>query len=159
MNSPAPFHKVRVIDLTDESAVFAGRLLADLGADVVRVEPPDGGRLRRLAPFLGDVPGPEHSLQHLYHNAGKRSVVLDRNTAEGQEDFRRLVASADILFETEALADRPLRELNPGLIHVTVTPFGLKGAWSKRKANDLIASAAGGLESRRARDRGGATSG
>lgn len=140
-----PLTGVRVLDLADESAVFAGRLLADLGADVITVEPPDGGRLRRLAPFLGGEPGPERSLPHLYHGAGKRSVVIDRTTQAGRARFLGLVGTADALIETEVIDDAELRGRNPSLIHVTVTPFGLEGPWAGRKGNDLVASAAGGL--------------
>ena len=93
---------VRVLDLADEAGVFATRILADLGADVLRVEPPDGGRVRRLAPFLGDEPGLERSLYHLHHNAGKRSITLDVETPRGAELLRKLAISADVLLETAA---------------------------------------------------------
>jgi benzylsuccinate CoA-transferase BbsE subunit len=145
--------RVRVLDLADESAVFTTRVLADLGTDVVRVEPPDGGRVRRLAPFLGDEPGVERSLCHLHHNAGKRSITLDIETPRGAELMRQLAASADVLLETAApgrLAERglgpdDLRAVNPALIYVSVTPFGQRGAWRMRRCNDLVAAAAGGL--------------
>src|SRR5439155_25616377 len=91
---------IRVIDLADESAVFATRILADLGADVVRVEPPDGGRVRRLAPFLHDQPGVERGLYHLYHNANKRSVVLDIDDADQRQPLRRLIAVAEVVGQT-----------------------------------------------------------
>jgi len=143
--TPRPFAGVRVIDLTDESAAFGPRLLADLGAEVIRVEPPDGARVRRLAPYLQDEPGTERSLPHLYLDAGKKSVVIDRTTDDGRSQLHRLLASADALVETERLDDAELRALNPHLVHVTVTPFGLTGPWSTRRGNDLIASAAGGL--------------
>lgn len=141
----AALRGVRVLDLADESAVFATRILADLGAHVVLVEPPDGGRVRRLAPFLDDEPGVERSLVHLYHDANKRSVRLDRSTQAGRERFERLVEAADVLVETDRCDDAPLRARNPGLVHVSVTPFGLGAAWRDRRANDLVAGAAGGL--------------
>lgn len=141
----SPYDGIRVLDLTDETAAFGPRLLADLGADVIRVEPPGGCRLRGLAPFLDDDAGFERSLPHLYLDAGKRSVVVDRSTEQGQEMLRRLVASADAIVETERLDDAELRAINPQLVHVTATPFGLTGAWSDRRANDLVANAASGL--------------
>jgi crotonobetainyl-CoA:carnitine CoA-transferase CaiB-like acyl-CoA transferase len=144
---------VRVLDLADESGVFATRILADLGADVLRVEPPDGGRVRRLAPFLGDEPGLERSLYHLHHNAGKRSITLDVETPRGAELLRQLASSADVLLETAppgrlaelGLGAEALRTCNPALIYVSLTPFGQRGPWSTRKTSDLVAAAAGGL--------------
>jgi crotonobetainyl-CoA:carnitine CoA-transferase CaiB-like acyl-CoA transferase len=144
---------VRVLDLADESAVFTSRILADLGADVVRVEAPEGGRVRHLAPYLGDEPGLERSLHHLYHNAGKRSVTLDIETPRGAELLRQVAASADVLVETEppgrlaelGLGFDDLRAVSPALIYVSVTPFGQRGPWRLRKTNDLVAAAAGGL--------------
>ena len=146
-------HGIRVLDLADEPAVFTSRVLADLGADVVRVEQPDGGRVRSRAPFLDDEPGLERSLYHLHHNAGKRSVTLDIGKPAGADLLRRLAASADILIETAppgALAGRrlgydELRRLSPALIYVSVTPFGQRGPWAGRKTSDLVAAAAGGL--------------
>ena len=144
---------VRVLDLADESAALAGRILADLGADVLKVEPPAGGRTRHRAPFLDDIPGLQRSFFHLYHDANKRSVVVDRETAAGTTRFRALVERADVLLETVRPAEREaqgvahavLRDWNPRLIHVSVTPFGPDGAWRDWRANDLVAGASGGL--------------
>jgi crotonobetainyl-CoA:carnitine CoA-transferase CaiB-like acyl-CoA transferase len=144
---------VRVLDVCDESALFATRILADLGADVVLVEPPGGSRARRLAPFLDDVPGPERSCVHLHHNANKRSAVLDLETSDGRAAFHALVGRADVVVETApparaaalGLDPADLRTRNPGLIHVSVTPFGRETPWRERRANDLVAGAAGGL--------------
>ena len=136
---------MRVVDLTDESAAFGTRLLADLGADVIRVEPPDGARVRHLAPYLDQTPGVERALPHLYLDAGKSSVVIDRSTDQGRRYFEQLLASADALVETERLDDDGLQAINPHLVHVTVTPFGLTGPWANRAGSDLIAIAAGGL--------------
>lgn len=124
---PGPLAGVRVLDLTDESAVAGPRLLADLGADVVRAEPPGGDGVRRRAPFLGGSPGAERSLGHLYHNAGKRSVVLDRASPEGRAAFWGLVAAADVIVETERLDPAEVIARNPAAVHVTVSPFGLDG--------------------------------
>jgi crotonobetainyl-CoA:carnitine CoA-transferase CaiB-like acyl-CoA transferase len=144
-SSAGPLHGVRVLDLADQSAVFAARILADAGCEVVRVEPPGGDRLRSLAPFLHGEPGPERSLPHLYLNAGKRSVVLDRATPEGQAAFWSLVASSDVIVETERLSHDDVAERNPAAIHVTVTAFGLDGPRAGWRATDLVSAAAGGL--------------
>ncbi len=144
---------LRVLDLTDESGVFGSRLLADLGADVVRVEPADGGRLRGYAPFLDGEIGPERSYYHLFHNANKRSVVLDIETPAGANSFRRLAAGADVVVETRppgemaglGLGYEDLSASNPGLIVVSITPFGQTGPWSAWKGCDLVGAAASGL--------------
>jgi crotonobetainyl-CoA:carnitine CoA-transferase CaiB-like acyl-CoA transferase len=146
---------VRVLDLTDASGVFATRLLADLGADVVRVEPPDGGALRATAPFLGGVAGVERGYCHLYQNAGKRSLLLDARTDAGRAHLDRLVSSADVVVESgnpggdapfDAQASvRRLRAMAPHLVHVTVTPYGADGPRSGWRGNDLTAAAAAGL--------------
>ena len=134
---PPPLHGVRVLDCTDESAAMAGRILADLGAEVVLVEPPEGSRTRRLAPFLGDVAGIERSCVHQYLNANKRSVVV-----RGADEFRRLAATADVVLHNGRVE---LGAKNPGLIDVAVTAFGPTGPRAAWKATDLTAGAAGGL--------------
>ncbi len=137
---------VRVLDLADASAAFTSRVLADLGADVVMVEPPEGARTRHTSPFLDEVldgvPGPERSLYHQYHGANKRSLVLDPGDAA---TLRALVERA-VLVETAAPARRSelgldpdaLRELNPSLIHVSVTPFGSRVVGLSQKAYDRL---------------------
>lgn len=147
---------VRVIDLADESARLATRILADLGADVVLVEPPQGSRARHLAPFLPGVPdslAAERSLTHQYWNANKRSIVVDAESETGACELRALLAGADVLVESarpgllEARGlDAPaLNALNPRLIRASLTPFGRSSAWRDWRANDLVAGAAGGL--------------
>lgn len=141
----APLAGTRVLELGDESLSFAGRLLADLGAEVVMVEPPEGATIRRAGPFLEDLEGSEASLRHAYLDAGKRSVVLDRTRRAGEERLLDLIASADVLIESEMLEHPQLAAANPSLVHVTVSPFGLGRKWSGRKGSDLVAVAAGGL--------------
>ena len=144
---------IRVLDLADEPAAFAGRLLADLGADVVRVEHPSGGRLRQLAPFLDDEPGVERGYHHLYHNANKRSVTLDISEPKGRRQLRRLAATSDVLIETGApgaleslgLGYAELSALRPGLVYASVTPYGQEGPWRGRPGSDLTAAASSGL--------------
>ena len=144
---------IRVLDLADEPAAFAGRLLADLGADVVRVEHPSGGRLRQLAPFLDDEPGVERGYHHLYHNANKRSVTLDISEPRGRKQLRRLAATSDVLIETGApgalealgLGYAELSALRPGLVYASVTPYGQEGPWRGRPGSDLTAAASSGL--------------
>src|SRR5215212_7838662 len=85
----------RILDLTSHAAIYGGRMLAEAGHDVIRVEHPAGDELRRLPPFLGGEPNREASAYHQFFNAGKRSVTLDTATAEGLAVFRRLAAAAD----------------------------------------------------------------
>ena len=131
----------RVLDLTDDRGHFAGFLLAQMGADVVAVEPPGGVRTRRLAPFAGGIVDPERSLQHWAYNRGKRSVVVDDAGA-----LRRLSQSADILIECGAMdVDLDaLRAANPGLITVSLSSFGAGGPKQDWLATDLTLSAASG---------------
>ena len=147
-------HGIRVLDLADRSGALAGRILADLGADVVLVEPPEGNPIRRLAPFFGDQAGSERSYAHNYFNANKRSVVVDLfGDAAARDTFAALVASADVLIDTVTpgsldaigLSHAELREVNPALVQCSITPFGLHTPWRQRKATDLVAGAAGGL--------------
>ena len=142
---------IRVLDLSDRSAALAGRVLADLGAEVIMVEPPGGNSIRHLAPKLEGVDPIEGSFAHQYFSANKRSVVL--NLEAPGSAFLSLVATADVLIDSErpghlddlGLGHDALRAINPGLIQCSVTPFGLHGEWRHRRATDIVAGAAGGL--------------
>jgi crotonobetainyl-CoA:carnitine CoA-transferase CaiB-like acyl-CoA transferase len=135
----------RVLDLTQELGVYCGKLLADLGADVIRIEPPGGDPTRRRGPFFKDIPQQEHSLYFLYYNTGKRSVTLDLEQPEGQALFKRLVARADVVVESfppgyldgVGLGYEQLRKVNPGLVMAAITPFGQTGPYKDFKASDL----------------------
>ena len=144
---------IRVIELADRSAALAGRILADLGAEVIMVEPQGGATIRHQAPFVDDRAGPERAFGHLYFNTNKHSVTLNLDDENERETFRKLIFTADVLLETQrpgvleaiGLGHEALRRINPGLIQCSVTPFGLSTPWRDRRANDLVAGAAGGL--------------
>ena len=144
---------IRVLDLTTNYAAYAGRLLADLGADVVRVEPPAGSPVRNLAPYQRGPAGECASFAHAFLDAGKRSVTLDLEDPAGREQFARLAAASDAVIETppsSALADQPvdfdlLRRRNPALVVVSISPFGRAGPHAGYRATDLTLLAAGGL--------------
>ncbi len=148
----APLSGYRIIEIGDESGIFAGRLLADLGAQVLRVETARDP-VRLLAPFVGDVHSLDRGYKHLAFNAGKDLVSLDLDSASGRGDFLRLCSDADGLIDAGrarwllefGIEDEAIRTVNPGLVRVSITPFGLSGPWSDRLGSDLIASAAGGL--------------
>jgi crotonobetainyl-CoA:carnitine CoA-transferase CaiB-like acyl-CoA transferase len=91
---------IRVLELADERGEYCGRLLAGAGADVIKVEPPDGSPTRRIGPFIDDVEDPERSLHFWHYCFGKRSITLDITTPSGQENLKRLVATADVVLES-----------------------------------------------------------
>src|SRR5213593_5036515 len=98
--SRGPLTGIRVIELADEQAEYCGLTLAGLGADVIKVEPPGGSPTRRIGPFYRDQEDPERSLCFWQYNRGKRSIVLDLRHPQGQDQFRALVATADVLLES-----------------------------------------------------------
>jgi benzylsuccinate CoA-transferase BbsE subunit len=139
---------IRVLDLTANHAAYAGRLLADLGADVVRVEPRGGSPVRRLAPLARLSSGEISSFAHAFLDAGKRSVTLDPDG--DAEMFAALAATSDVVIETPSafttLADLDqVRARNPGLVVVSISPFGRSGPCAEYQATDLTLLAAGGL--------------
>ncbi len=145
----------RVIELASDATAFAGKLLADLGADVIVVEPPEGCHQRRYGPFLDDEAGPERSLHWWHYNTSKRGIVLDLDDVApggGRDTLVRLVADAGVVLEGEPpgrLADRgldypALRRRRADLIHCSVTPFGLDGPRSDEAATDLTLLAGAG---------------
>jgi crotonobetainyl-CoA:carnitine CoA-transferase CaiB-like acyl-CoA transferase len=142
----------RVLDLTTERGVLCGQILGDLGADVIKIEPPDGAPARRLGPFYRGLPSPHGSLFWWAYNRNKRSITLDITRPEGQAILRRLVASAHFLIESDTpgtlaaygLGADDLAALNPALVYVSITPFGQEGPKAHYADSDLIILAAGG---------------
>jgi crotonobetainyl-CoA:carnitine CoA-transferase CaiB-like acyl-CoA transferase len=148
---PAPLAGVRVLDLLAGLGELGPRYLADLGADVIRVEPPGGGRSRGLAPCADGV-----SLRYLTHNAGKRAVEADLGTAAGRSQFRRLAATADIIFEpgpagwltASGITPPQLRAQFPALVVVSVSDFGWAGPYRDWQATEQVLLAMSGVLSR-----------
>ena len=143
----------RVLDLTDSRAELATLILAGLGADVLKVEPPGGSASRREPPLDPGLPEALASLRFHAQNRGKRSVTLDLDSGKGRSAFFRLVAGADFLFEnaapgemeTRGLGRATLRAHNPRLVHVAITPFGQDGPYATHLATDLTLAAMGGM--------------
>jgi crotonobetainyl-CoA:carnitine CoA-transferase CaiB-like acyl-CoA transferase len=145
---------IRVLDLATERAELAGRVLADLGAEVIKVEPPQGAAARHLPPFVaGHETDPEHSLYWASVALGKKSIVLDVTEPADRARIADLAAGADIFIESFdpgvvgelGLGYEILGARNPRLIYVSVTPYGQDGPQALRPATELTIEAAGGL--------------
>ncbi len=142
----------RALDLTDEKGLLCGKILGDLGADVIKIERPGGDPARNLGPFYGDKPDPEKSLFWFALNTSKRGITLNIETRDGQEIFKRLVKTADFVIESFApgyldklgLGYSDLEKINPGIIMVSITPFGQTGPYKDWKTSDIVAWAMGG---------------
>lgn len=143
---------LRVVELAgDPAGEMVGKLLAEMGADVVKVEPPGGSPTRSIGPFVTGHDDPDHSLSFWYYNVDKRSVVLDWATDAGRERLFGLLAGVDVCIttlrppEADALGLAPdrLRAAGDGLVVLSVTPFGLTGPWADRVSSDLVGLALG----------------
>jgi benzylsuccinate CoA-transferase BbsE subunit len=143
---------MRVLDLADERGYLCGRLLADMGADVIKIEKPCGDHGRRLGPFYHDQADPEKSLYWFAYNLNKRGITLDIETADGKAIFLKLVATADALVESFApgyldglgLGYPVLSKINPRIILTSISPFGQNGPYSNFKGSDIVLMAMGG---------------
>jgi len=143
---------LRVVELTDLRGALAGRMLADLGADVLKVEPPAGDPGRLRPPFAGNLPDADRSLPFLYRNAGKRGVRIELGDASGLESLHELCAQADVLLENlgpqaqrrHGLTPTRLRARHPHLIHASISDFGLSGPHASWRLEPLAAFAASG---------------
>jgi crotonobetainyl-CoA:carnitine CoA-transferase CaiB-like acyl-CoA transferase len=152
-NSDSALGHLRVVELGDIPAAYATRWLADLGANVIKVEPRGGDSSRLLPPFAGNIEHPERSLSFIHANTNKRSIVLDLERETDRETFASLLASANLLVEATPLGylekfgfnDRRFRENFPSLVVVSVTPFGRTGPYRHYKGSDAIANATGGF--------------
>ncbi len=145
-----PLTGIRVVDLADEKGELCGRLLAEWGADVVRVEPPQGAVSRRLPPFAADG---KTSLYFAVRNAGKRGIVLDLTSADGQRELHTLLDEADILVESSQPAERSrfgldpvaLVQRHPHLVVTSITDFGQTGPYRDYQGTDMIGFAMSGM--------------
>jgi crotonobetainyl-CoA:carnitine CoA-transferase CaiB-like acyl-CoA transferase len=142
----------RILEFTDGPEAIGGQMLADLGADVVLVEPPGGAGTRRLGPFYQGKPDANTSLPFWATNRGKRSVCVDIGSREGRRDFLKLVREADVLIESRplqlaecGLGYEQLAAAHPELVVVSITPFGLEGPKARWPATDLTLTAASGV--------------
>ena len=143
----------RVLDLTTHDGYLCGRILADMGADVLKVEKPGGDPDRRIGPFYRQTPDRERSLSWFAYNANKRGVTLNLDSGDGRQIFRTLARKADFLIESfrPGYMDRlglgyaALREINPQIVYTSITPFGQTGPYRHFKGSDLVVMAMSGL--------------
>ena len=143
----------RALDLTGLSGQLCGRMLADLGMEVIKIEPPGGDPVRKLAPFIKSADGKSLSTAFAHLNAGKASKVVDLTNEAGKAAFRELVKSADVVIESfqpgeldaKGLGYKDLAAINPGIVMASITGFGQTGPKKNFACNDLVALAESGF--------------
>ena len=145
----------RALDLTDEKGFICGKILATLGIEVIKVEPPDGDPARGIPPFLNGEPDINNGLYWLSYNTDKHSITLNPEFKEGRALFKKLIAKCDFLIESFkpgyldsiGLGYIVLRKINPRIILTSITPFGQKGPYSGYKGSEIVISAMSGIMS------------
>ncbi len=148
-----PLEQYRALDLTDDKGFLCGRILSDLGVDVIKVEPPGGAPSRIAGPFYKNTIHPEKSLYWFAYNVNKRGITLNLDSEEGNSIFRKLVERVDFVIESFppgymdkiGLGYPKLSEINPRIILTSITPFGQSGPYKDYKAPDIVGMAASGL--------------
>ena len=152
-NENALLSGCRVLDLAGPLGFHCVKLLADMGADVVKVEPPGGDEARRIPPFKDDVPHPEKSLYFLHYNTNKRGITLNLDSRDARAILLERARSADVVIDTHrpgrldelGLGYHELSSVNPRLIMASITPFGQTGPWRDYKATDIAGLALSNL--------------
>ncbi len=143
----------RVLDLTNEKGYMCGKTLGDLGADVIKIEPPGGDPGRQTPPWYKAGKTPENGLYYMAYNTSKRGITLDITGAAGRKQFLELVLTSDVVIESFTpgylerlnLSYADLKRANPGVILVSISGFGQTGPYAQFKAPDLVLQAMGGL--------------
>jgi crotonobetainyl-CoA:carnitine CoA-transferase CaiB-like acyl-CoA transferase len=143
----------RALDLTDDKGFLCGKILADLGVDVIKVEKPGGDPARKKAPFWRDIPDPEKSLYWFSYNSNKRGITLDIETVDGLQILKELVKTTDFLIEsfppghmdTRGVGYNGLKEINGRVIYTSITPFGQDGPYREFQASDIIVMGMSGM--------------
>ncbi len=151
--SPQALAGLRVLELSDEKGQQCGKLLADLGATVIKVEPPEGSPSRYVGPFFNDRNDVNASLHFWHYNTNKRSITLDTASPKGRRLLLRLMKTADVIIETlppGTMAARGLgyaqaQKANPRIVYCSITPYGQSGPWAGYAGSDLTLLASGGI--------------
>ena len=153
LNANGPLTGYRVLDLAGPLGLHCTKLLADMGADVIKVERPCGDESRRMPPFKDDSPDPEKSLYFLHFNTNKRGITLDIEKPDGRSILLELARKADVVIETArpgrmdelGIGYAAMSAQNPRLVYASITPFGQTGPWRDYKADDIAGIALGNL--------------
>lgn len=143
---------IKVLEIADSKGVYCGKILADLGAEVIKVEKPGGDEGRKTGPFREDICHPEGSLYFAYYNANKKSITLNIETKNGRKIFKELAKASDVIIETSlpgkmrklGLDYQDLKKINPGLIMVSITGFGQTGPYKNYLVSEIIGYAMSG---------------
>ncbi|PJB39722.1 MAG: acyl-CoA hydratase, partial [Deltaproteobacteria bacterium CG_4_9_14_3_um_filter_44_9] len=143
----------RALDLTDNRGFLCGKILADLGIDVIKIEPPRGDPARKIGPFYKNIAHPEKSLNWFAFNSNKRGITLDIGTLDGQEIFKQLVQGSDFVIESYdrgymdelGIGYKELSKINQRIIVTSILPFGPVGPYKDYKAPDIVGMAMGGV--------------
>jgi benzylsuccinate CoA-transferase BbsE subunit len=153
LNETGALAGLRVLDLSNHRGQLCGRLLADMGADVIKVEPPGGDEARRIGPFFDNLTHRDRSLFFWFYNLNKRSLTLDLKHPRGAGLLLQLARGADLLIESFApgaidslgLGWRALHAANPAIILLSIAPFGQTGPYRDFEADDTVLAALGGM--------------
>jgi len=143
----------RALDLTDEKGLLCGKVLGDLGADVIKIERPGGDPARDIGPFYKDISDPQKSLFWFFTNLKKRGITLNLETPDGRDIFKRLAKAAHFVIESYepgcmaslGLGYAELERINPAIIMTSITPFGQTGPYARYKGTDIVLMATAGL--------------
>ena len=143
----------RALDLTDEKGLLCGKILGDLGAEVIKIERPGGDPARNQGPFWHDIPDPEKSLYWFAYNTNKKGITLNIDAVDGREIFKTLIKTTDFILESYhpgylnsiGLGYSSLSKVNPRIIMVSITPFGQEGPYKDYAASDMVVMAMSGL--------------
>ncbi len=143
----------RVLDLTDNKGFLCGKILADLGADVIKIENPGGDDSRNIGHYYHDIPDPEKNINWFAYNLNKRGITLNIESEDGKRIFKKLSKTADFVVESFnpgyldklGLGYKALSKINPRVIMTSITPFGNDGPYRNYKATDIVVMAMGGL--------------
>ena len=144
---------IRIIDLAGEVGIYATKLLADLGADVIRIEPPGGDPMRNIGPFWHDEHAIDRSLYYFNLTTNRRSLTLDFTKPDGRAIFEKLAGTADIIVETYepgyldsiGLGYEGLKKIRPDIILTSITGFGQTGPHAQYKWSDVVGVAMSGM--------------
>lgn len=152
-DKPLALDHLRVLELPGLAGAYCGKLLADLGADVIKIEPPGGDPIRFTGPYAGDIEDPERSLPFINFHTNKRSAVLDLDTDAGRAALRSLIPTVDVVLDSYqpgyldsiGLGYDDLKAINPAIILTSVTTFGQTGPYSQYLGGDLLGGAMSGM--------------